>query len=63
MNGVGRKPAPAESSKLREITGDELQEILAAHQTWLKTDKKEGQRANLGDADLQGVDLSFANLR
>lgn len=52
---------------LREIPEDELREILAAHATWLKTDGKEGQRAdlreaNIRDANLQGVNLSYANL-
>ena len=60
MDGVGRKPAPAESSKLREISGDELQQIRTAHETWLQTDENEGEQADLSHAYLQGADLSGA---
>ena len=55
-----------------------LKNVLAAHALWLKTDRKEGARADLQGADLswaelqganlqkanlQGADLSWANLR
>ena len=40
-----------------------LNKILDNHELWLKTNGKEGERANLGSADLRYADLSFADLR
>ena len=42
----------------REVPEDELTEILEAHEAWVRSDRKEGRQA-----DLQGADLSTANLR
>ncbi len=61
------EPAPdaaqEEGAKLREVSEDELTQILAAHKTWLETDGKEGERADLFRANLQGADLRRANLQ
>ena len=61
------EPAPDaaqdEGAKLREVSEDELEQIHAAHKTWLETGGKEGERADLSDANLQEADLSDANLR
>ena len=40
----------------------ELREILKEHERWIDTDKKEGKRADLSDANLREADLSEANL-
>ena len=63
MDGVGRKPTPAESPKLRAISGDELQQVLAAHQTWLESDGTQGEPADLSGAYLQGAELGGAKLQ
>lgn len=43
-----------------KINGNELEEILRAHQLWLEGEG--GERANLSSATLIGADLSSANL-
>ena len=63
MDDVGKKPAQTEAANLREVSEEELQQILAAHKTWLETDGQEGKQAFLDLADLQGADLFRANLR
>ena len=45
-----------------KITSDELKHILDRHRIWLDARGKDGDLANLEDADLAGVDLSGANL-
>lgn len=44
-----------------DMTQDELDKILEAHQKWLNREK-DGVRADLHDADLNGVNLRNANL-
>ncbi len=71
--GPAPDAAQEEGRKLREVSEDELKQILAAHKKWVETDGKEGRRAhlshanirgaNLRDANLQGADLRFANLQ
>ncbi len=51
------------AKELRQISESELREILKKHQEWLVSGGKEGERADLSDADLSGADLSYANLR
>ena len=46
---------------MRDITENELNEILYQHELWLKF--KGGERANLSGVDLSGTDLSGAYLR
>ncbi len=48
-------------TELRQITKEELTEILKKHVEWLK-DISNGLRANLSDADLRGANLRGANL-
>ena len=63
-------PAPGaaqeEGAKLREVSEDELKQILADHQRWVETRGKEGEeegrQADLIGAKLQGADLGGANL-
>ncbi len=47
------------ATKLREISQNELQEILKQHQRWVESAYKEGERADLSGADLSGADLSL----
>ncbi len=63
MDDVGKKPAQAEAPKLREVSEEELTQILAAHAKWLETDRKEGKQADLSRTDLQGADLRSANFQ
>ena len=47
------------------ITKEQLAATLESHAKWLRTRNsanKEGERANLADADLTGADLTGANL-
>ena len=46
---------------MREITKEQLKEILEKHRLWLNSGR--GERANLSDADLSYADLSYADLR
>ncbi|MFB3062010.1 MAG: pentapeptide repeat-containing protein [Candidatus Binatia bacterium] len=46
----------------RELSLDELAEVLEGHQEWIKSRGKKGKKANLSHADLQKADLSGANL-
>ena len=55
----------AETPLAREISQEELQEILAQHLKWVETGGKEGkpadlEKANLKQADLRGADLTGA---
>ncbi len=47
----------------REVSQEELKQILEAHQKWLESDGKEGERANLRFAKLQEAYLFRANLQ
>ncbi len=63
-----RDAAQDEGAKLREVSEAELKQILAAHETWLKTGGKEGTRADLSRTNLQGAHLfdailTYANLQ
>ncbi len=42
---------------------EELQEILEAHRKWVESEGKEGERADLFEANLQEADLDGANLQ
>lgn len=46
---------------MKNISVEELNEILKKHEMWLKNEKS-GERADLMDADLRGIDLSYTNL-
>ncbi len=58
-----RDAAQDEGAKLREMSEDELKQILAAHKTWLETDGEKGREADLSRTDLPGANLFRANLR
>ncbi len=58
-----RDAAQEEGAKLREVSEEELKQILAAHETWLETDGEEGKRADLSRTDLQDANLESAILR
>ncbi len=73
MNEKSDKPAkqsaePDQSAaqdqpQYREVSQEELKQILEAHQKWLEFDGKEGKQADLGEANLQKADLFQANLQ
>lgn len=46
----------------RVITEADLRQILQDHELWLRSDKKQGERANLEGANLSGAKLWNANL-
>ena len=46
--------------RMRKITQVELDEIIDEHQKW--TRGLSGQRANLSNCDISGLDMSYANL-
>src|SRR5271157_3607254 len=48
--------------EVADMTGHEIKEILEKHLVWIKTDGKEGVRADLYRANLSGANLSGANL-
>ena len=58
-----RDAAQEEGAKLREVSGEDLKQILAAHKTWLETDGEKGKRADLSEANLQEAHLFHANLQ
>jgi uncharacterized protein YjbI with pentapeptide repeats len=55
-------PWTGKSKEGKVITKVDLDQILADHKKWLTSTGKEGQRANLAEADLAGVNLNGANL-
>lgn len=58
-----QKPSDETQPKYREISDEELKQILEDHKKWLESDGKEGKRADLSHTNLQGVNLTKANLR
>ena len=46
----------------RKILEDDLKRILAEHDSWEKSRRKKGQKANLNNADLRGANLKDVNL-
>ncbi len=59
---LSRVPWTGKLADGRIITQADLDQILQAHALWLKSGRKEGQRANLSGADLNNANLSGANL-
>jgi uncharacterized protein YjbI with pentapeptide repeats len=52
-----------ERPRSKDLTDEELRAILAAHQSWLDTDEREGERADLSNiVDLKRGQLAGANL-
>ncbi len=52
----------ADRPALRDVSPNELKEILEAHRKWVESEGKEGERADLSKANLTEADLSKANL-
>src|SRR5205085_9734446 len=48
---------------VRELSTDEVGQLLASHRLYLETEYHEGHRANFSSADLKGRDFSRLNLR
>ena len=57
------QPDEEEPPRRREVSKDELQRGLEAHEKWVHSDGKDGTQADLTDANLQGADLRNANLQ
>ncbi len=47
---------------MKKISAEELQQIVADHQTWLAFDRRRGRKADLSGTDLSGVELPEARL-
>ena len=47
---------------MKTISKTELKSILDQHRLWVETNRKQGTRANLNDADLRSANLACANL-
>jgi uncharacterized protein YjbI with pentapeptide repeats len=58
-----QQPSDETQAEYREISEDDLKQILEDHEKWLESDGKEGKQADLNRTDLQGVNLSKANLQ
>ncbi len=65
MNENAGKPHDQEPVRptLREVPPEQLKKILEAHRKWVKSEGKEGERADLGGANLEGAKLTGANLQ
>lgn len=50
-------------SKLRNITKEDIQQILEDHEKWLDPNNKDGRRANLRNANLKKFDFRNKNLK
>ena len=48
---------------VRELSTDEVEQMLASHLLYLNTEYHEGHRANFSSIDLNGRDFSGLNLR
>ncbi|MEE8514266.1 MAG: pentapeptide repeat-containing protein, partial [Gammaproteobacteria bacterium] len=57
------QPEAQEQPKYREVSPDELSQILEAHQKWVESDGKEGKQADLWKANLQKANLRNAILK
>ncbi len=57
------RSAAQDQPQYREVSQEELKQILAAHKKWLETKGKQGKRAYLGDANLEKANLWRANLQ
>jgi hypothetical protein len=48
---------------IRVLSAGEIEQILALHQIYLKTEYHEGNRADFSSADLTGLDFAGLDLR
>ncbi len=62
MNEKVEEPQEQPSERA-PIPAEKLEEILEAHRRWVESEGKEGERANLGAANLQKAVLFEANLQ
>ncbi len=53
----------ADRPALRDVSPKKLAKILEAHRKWVESEGKEGERADLNDANLQKANLYGANLQ
>lgn len=65
MNGPSNNTQvpPSEQSPHRALSKEELKAVLEAHQKWLESGGKEGERAVLQEVDLRGANLREATLK
>jgi uncharacterized protein YjbI with pentapeptide repeats len=57
-----QKPSDDTQDELREISDEELSQILEDHKKWVETEKKEGKKADLSKVNLKNTDLLRTNL-
>ena len=48
---------------IRVLSGDEIEQMLASHRLYLKTEYHEGHRADFSSSDLTGLDFAGLDLR
>jgi uncharacterized protein YjbI with pentapeptide repeats len=48
---------------MREISTEQLKEILSKHELWLDSSGNKGEQADLQEVDLRGANLQRADLR
>src|SRR5215470_16279807 len=48
---------------IRVLSADEVEQMLASHRLYLKTEYHEGHRADFSSADLTGLDFAGLDLR
>src|SRR6516165_9466593 len=48
---------------IRVLSADEIEQILASHRLYLKTEYHDGHRADFSSADLTGLDFAGLDLR
>jgi len=58
-----QQPSDETQAELREISEEELKQILEGHKKWLESDGKEGERADLENSNLQKRNLEGADLQ
>ena len=56
-------PSDETQPKLREISEEELKQILEEHKKWLESDGEAGEQADLRKANLKKAYLGGANLQ
>jgi hypothetical protein len=53
----------AAQKPVRVLSGDEVEQMLASHQLYLKTEYHQGHRADFSSTDLTGLDFAGLDLR
>jgi uncharacterized protein YjbI with pentapeptide repeats len=57
-----QQPPDETQPKYREISDEELKQVLEDHKRWVETEKKEGKKADLSKVNLKNTDLLRTNL-